>query len=94
VYNVWREELEGKMVVKINVSMPEDILEKLDEAASEVNSSRSALLTRAVKLYLEEKEKEKKREIRLKAADKIIGIAEKIGPWDGTTEILKWRDRH
>ncbi len=82
------------MVVKINVSMPEEVLEKLDEAAREAKSSRSALLTQAVKRFLEEKEAEKKRERRFKAADKIIKISKEIGPWDGTTEILKWRDRH
>jgi metal-responsive CopG/Arc/MetJ family transcriptional regulator len=82
------------MVVKINVSMPKEILEKLDEAAREANSSRSALLSHAVKHFLEEKEEEKKLERRLQAAERIIKIAEEIGPWDGTTEILKWRDRH
>ena len=82
------------MVVKVNISMPADILKKLDEAAGEAKSSRSALLTRAVKHFLEEKEEEKKRERRLKAADRIVRIAEKIGPWDGTAEILKWRDSH
>jgi metal-responsive CopG/Arc/MetJ family transcriptional regulator len=80
--------------VKINVSMPADILKKLDEAAGEAKSSRSALLTRAVKQFLAEKEEEKNRERRLKAADRIVRIAEKIGPWDGTSEILKWRDSH
>jgi metal-responsive CopG/Arc/MetJ family transcriptional regulator len=82
------------MVVKINVSMPEEVLEKLDEAARETKSSRSALLSQAVKRFLEEKEAEKKRERQLSAADKMIKISEEIGPWDGTTEILKWRDRH
>lgn len=82
------------MVVKINVSMPKEILEKLDEAAREANSSRSALLSRAIKHFLEEKEQEKMLERRLQAAERIIKVAEKIGPWDGTKEILKWRDQH
>ena len=51
------------MVVKINVSMPKEILEKLDEAAREANSSRSALLSHAVKHFLEEKEEETIRDI-------------------------------
>ena len=44
--------------------------------------------------YLEEKVEEKKKQRRLKAAERIIAIAEEIGPWDGTAEVLKWRDRH
>ena len=48
--------------------MPEEILVKLDEAAHEANSSRSALLSQAVKHFLEEKEEEKKRERQRQAA--------------------------
>jgi metal-responsive CopG/Arc/MetJ family transcriptional regulator len=47
--------MEGIMVVKVNVSMPEEILEKLDKAAADANTSRSAFLTEAVKRFLEEK---------------------------------------
>jgi metal-responsive CopG/Arc/MetJ family transcriptional regulator len=82
------------MVVKTNVSMPKELLEKIDQAARQANSSRSAFLVQAVKHYLEEIEEEKKKERRLQAAERILKIAEEIGPWDGTAEILKWRDRH
>lgn len=82
------------MVVKINVSMPEDVLQKLDRAASEIKSSRSSLLTRAVEHFLLEMEEAKKQERRGQAAENIFRIAEKIGPWDGTAEILKWRQKH
>ncbi len=82
------------MVVKINVSMPKDMLEELDRAARESHTSRSAFLAQAVKDYLEKLEEERKRKKRREAAESIRKIAEKIGPWDGTAEILKWRDRH
>ena len=82
------------MVVKINVSIPEEVLAKLDAAARESRSSRSALLSRAVMHFLEEREAERKRERRLQAADRIIKIAEEIGPWNGTAEVLKWRQKH
>ncbi len=82
------------MVVKINVSIPQDVLEKLDAAARDSKVSRSGLLTEAVKRFLEEKEEVKQMERRRKAADAIDKIREQIGPWDGTAEILKWRDRH
>jgi metal-responsive CopG/Arc/MetJ family transcriptional regulator len=82
------------MVVKINVSIPEKVLEKLDEAAREARSSRSALLSLAVEHYLGEKEQEKQRALQIQAAGEIDRVREKYGPWDGTAEVLKWRDRH
>jgi metal-responsive CopG/Arc/MetJ family transcriptional regulator len=86
--------MEVIMVVKINISIAEDVLEKLDQAAREAKTSRSAFLVQAVQHVLEEKEKEKLRERRLQAAKRIDQIAEKAGPWDATAEVLKWRDRH
>jgi metal-responsive CopG/Arc/MetJ family transcriptional regulator len=82
------------MVVKINVSISETTLKKLDGAVREAKTSRSAFMTQAVEHFLEEKEQEKLREQRIKAAQEIDRIREKYGPWDGTAEVLKWRDRH
>jgi len=82
------------MVVKINVSMPKDMLEELDRVARESHTSRSAFLAQAVKDYLEKLEEERKREKRRKAAAEIDRLREKFGGWDGTAEVLKWRDRH
>lgn len=82
------------MVVKVNISLPAEVLKELDRAAHESGTSRSAFLAEAVKHYLEEKEEERRREERKQAAADIIKLAEEIGPWDGTAEILKWRDRH
>lgn len=82
------------MVVKINVSLPEEMLKELDSAARESQTSRSAFLAQAVKRYLEEKAEEKQRERRLQAAQAIDRFREKFGPWDGTAEVLKWRDKH
>jgi metal-responsive CopG/Arc/MetJ family transcriptional regulator len=80
------------MVVKINISISENILEKLDGAAREAKASRSAFLSRAVEHYLEQKEEEKQQKRRLRAAREIDRFREKFGPWDGTAEVLKWRD--
>lgn len=82
------------MVAKINVSLPEEVLEQLDLAAREFNASRSAFLVEAIKHYLEEKEEERRQERRRQAAERILKLAEELGPWDGTAEVLKWRDRH
>jgi metal-responsive CopG/Arc/MetJ family transcriptional regulator len=82
------------MVVKINVSIAKQVLEKLDEAAREVKTSRSALLTRAIERYLAELEEQRRSERRQRAAERITKIADKIGPWEGTSEVLKWRGKH
>lgn len=82
------------MVVKINISIPEELLEKLDEAAREAHSSRSAFITESLRQSLKEKEEQRLLEKRLHAADVIDRIREECGPWDGTAEILKWRDLH
>jgi metal-responsive CopG/Arc/MetJ family transcriptional regulator len=86
--------MEGIMVVKINISIAEDVLEKLDQAAREAKTSRSAFLVQAVQHVLDEKEEEKLRERRLQAAREIDRIRETSAPWNGTAEVLKWRDRH
>jgi metal-responsive CopG/Arc/MetJ family transcriptional regulator len=82
------------MVVKINVSIPKETLEKLDAAARKAKSSRSALLSHAVKHYLEEKEEEKLLERQRKAAEDIDRIRKSVPAWDGTAEVVKWRDQH
>jgi metal-responsive CopG/Arc/MetJ family transcriptional regulator len=82
------------MVMKINVSISKETLEELDAAAREANASRSSFMTEAVKHFLEEKKEVKLRERRRQAAERITQIAEEIGPWDATAEVLKWRDRH
>ena len=82
------------MVVKINVSVSEEVLEELDEAAREAKTSRSAFLTEAVKHFISDKKAEKESQRRLSAARQIDRIREKVEPWDATAEVLKWRDLH
>jgi len=81
-------------VVKINVSLPDDVLQELDRAAREAETSRSEFLVQAARHYLAGKEEERARERRRSAAESIRRIGEEIGPWDGTAEILKWRNAH
>jgi metal-responsive CopG/Arc/MetJ family transcriptional regulator len=82
------------MVTKINVSLQKEILERLDKAARESHTARSAFIARAIEHVLEEKEEAKRRLQRQKAAERIIKLADDTGPWDGTSEVLKWRQRH
>ncbi len=82
------------MVIKINISIPKDVLEELDRVAKESRTSRSRFLVEALKHHLKEMEEAREREQRMQAAETIIKIADEIGPWDATAEILKWRQRH
>jgi len=81
-------------VPKVNVSLSEEVLQDLDKAARESRTSRSAFLAQAVRHYLEEKTEEQRREKRKEAAAGIDRFREKFGGWDGTSEVLKWRDSH
>ena len=82
------------MGVKINISISEKVLEKLDEAAREANTSRSAFLSEAVTHYLEEKQAKKEQERRRRASEEIDRFREEFGIRDGATEVIKWRDKH
>ena len=79
---------------KVNVSLSQEVLQDLDKAARESRTSRSAFLSQAVRHYLEEKGEEQKREKRKQAAAAIDRFREEFGGWDGTAEVLKWRNSH
>ncbi len=79
---------------KVNVSLSQDILDELDKAARESKTNRSAFLAEAVKHYIEEKNEQAKREEMKEAAAAMDRIREEFGGWDGTAEVLKWRDLH
>jgi metal-responsive CopG/Arc/MetJ family transcriptional regulator len=86
--------LEVNLVVKINVSISKEVLEEVDQAARESKTSRSSFLTLAVLHFLEERKEARQRERRRKAAVRIVQIADKIGPWNATEELLGWRNKH
>ena len=82
--------------VKINITLPEDELSRIDKFTNEQGISRSGLLLEAIKSYIQIKEKEaEEREKRLaiqRASSDIRKMREKAGNWDGVAEIRKWRD--
>lgn len=82
------------MVVKVNVSMPDETLEKIDRAAEDAHTSRSAFLVLAAKRYIEDQQAAMSLKRRKKAADRIDRFRKKFGNWDATAEVLKWRQLH
>ena len=82
------------MVAKVNISMAEDLLRRVDEAARESGISRSGLLSEAIEQYLREKQEERILQQKREAAREIDRIRESAPPWDATAELLEWREKH
>ena len=84
-------------MARINIMMPDDTLHAVDHAAKEERLTRSALLQKAARRYLEEKRLEQEaleRKQRMQqAAAKMDKLANKFGKWDGVGTIRQFRDR-
>lgn len=82
--------------VRINVTLPEEELKKVDAFAQKEGDTRSGLILQALRFFMEEKEREEREEERrtsmMKAASDIRKLREKSGDWNGVAEIRKWRD--
>jgi metal-responsive CopG/Arc/MetJ family transcriptional regulator len=76
---------------KINITLPEEELGRVDKFVT-----RSGLILEALQQYIrraEQEEAERKRRLSIKkAASNIKKLSEKAGKWDGVAEIRKWRD--
>jgi metal-responsive CopG/Arc/MetJ family transcriptional regulator len=82
--------------IKINITLPEDELSKIDKFVEAEGITRSGLILEALKSYIEKAEEAEKERMRRKAIQRasldIKKLREKAGKWDGTAEIRKWRD--
>ncbi len=79
---------------KVNVSFSREVLDKIDRAAGKRKSTRSAFLAEAAVRLAEETDEEEIHRKQLAAAKAIDRFREEFGNWDGTAEVLKWRDLH
>jgi metal-responsive CopG/Arc/MetJ family transcriptional regulator len=83
-------------MVRINVVLPEDMIEKLDGIARDEKKSRSMLLREAAERLIEEHQmrlEEKLRRLRVKRSIEIQDkLRKKSGKWNGVSEIRKWRE--
>ena len=83
-------------IIKINITLSEEDLKKIDEFVKRESFTRSGFIREAVKSYIakvEAEEEERKRRERMKRA--VAGIRQlrkKAGNWNGVSEIRKWRD--
>lgn len=83
-------------MAKVNISIPNEILDEIDRLSEEENMTRSELLRMAFKTYrrfLSEKKRERnKREGIEKAIQTQDEIRKKIGDMDLIQELRKGRD--
>ena len=84
-------------MARINVMMPDDMLQAVDRATTEERLTRSAFLQKAAHRYLEAKRLEQEaleRKQRMqKAAANMDKLANKFGKWDGVGTIRRFRDQ-
>ena len=83
--------------MRINASLTDDLLKKIDEAASEQNKSRSRFIREATEKYIAEHERMKEEEKRKEAFAQAIRLQDKLrkksGKWDGVGEVRRWREK-
>ncbi len=82
---------------KINISLDNKFLKKLDRYSYQEDKTRSGFIREAVENYIVDIEKnrdleEKKRKVK-EAKSFFRKLAEKNKGWNGVSEINKWRDR-
>jgi metal-responsive CopG/Arc/MetJ family transcriptional regulator len=82
--------------VKINVTLPDEELKRVDAFARKQGNTRSGLIQRALHFFIKQKEGEeedkKRRQGMTKAISEIKQLREKSGDWDGVSEIRKGRE--
>ncbi|MFW6131052.1 MAG: ribbon-helix-helix domain-containing protein [Candidatus Aminicenantaceae bacterium] len=83
-------------LTKINISIPQEILDEIDRVSKEENKTRSELLRMAFKIYLDVLKEERREKKKQKSIEKAIQIHEEIhdeiGNIDLIQELRKWRD--
>ncbi|OGD35106.1 hypothetical protein A2V94_08930 [Candidatus Atribacteria bacterium RBG_16_35_8] len=83
-------------MTRINISIPDETLKKVDRYKQLICITRSGLIKRAIENYFAELESKILEEKKKEAIKDIIMIRDKIGKelksWDSTEEIRQLRD--
>jgi len=84
-------------MAKVNISLPDELLEQVDELARELETSRSGLIQEASARYVTAALEERARIERERSIDEAIAIArelsKQIEPFDTEAAIRADRDR-
>lgn len=88
--------MRNNQVTKINISIPQEILDEIDRVSNEENLSRSELLRMAFKIYVDVLKEERREKKKKKSIEKAIQVQDEIrdlvGNVDLIQELRKWRD--
>ncbi|MFO7928580.1 MAG: ribbon-helix-helix protein, CopG family [Candidatus Humimicrobiaceae bacterium] len=83
-------------MVRVNISIGKEKLEKLDSIRKKKGISRSKLLREAADMYIDKYKKDQAQKKRREAIKQAIktqdGLKNLSGEWDGVSEIRKWRE--
>ena len=83
-------------MARINISIPEEIINKIDGYKEVVHISRSGFILKALESYFIEVERKILEDKKRDAYEGILSIREMAAPffngWDSTSEIRKLRD--
>ena len=85
-------------MAKVNISLPDGLLDDIDELAAWLKRSRSGLIQEASALYvaqLREERAAEERQADIKAARRGLSrLGEELEPFDGTAAVRADRDGH
>lgn len=80
----------------INVSLPEDVLERIDKTRKEKRLTRSEFLRQASDAYFHILEEEKRELEKIRGIEKAIQlqdeIRKRVGKWDALKHLRRWRE--
>lgn len=81
---------------KVNISISDEILDEIDKIKKEEGTTRSELLRKAFKTYLDVLREKKKEEKKRKGIEKAIQLQDEIrkaiGKWDSIEDLRRWRE--
>jgi len=83
-------------MARINISIPEEIIKKVDTYKEMVKISRSGFILNALENYFIQVERKLLEDKKKDAYQSILSLREMVSPlfkgWDSTSEIRKLRD--
>jgi DNA-binding transcriptional MocR family regulator len=84
--------------MRVNIFIPPDLLREADGEAEQSDLSRSGLIQRALREYIdrrrEAREEAERRRVRYEASERIDRLAERLGDWDPVKAVREGRERH
>ena len=87
----------GCPMAKINISIPQKILEEIDALSKQENMTRSELIRKAFQTYVEVLTEKKRERKKRKGIEKAVELQDEIrhtiGDLDLVEDLRKWRDK-